>query len=438
MAMQRPTPFGSMTVLENVVLGAMFGVDHGVVGEREARRRAAEALAFVGLERAGRPAGLEPEPPSAAVSRAGEGARRPAPAAAARRGDGGPERVGARHLGRDRPERPRPARNVAILWVEHVMSAVIQLAERAIVLNFGKLHRRGRARGRDAGPAGRRRVPRAGARCLRSSGWRPGTSASGSSTASTSRFAPVRRWRSSARTARARRRSSGRSPGCSQPMEGRVLLDGKDLTRRPAHRISRAGIAYVPAERHLFPAMTLKSNLVLGAYPKRPDRATLELVYDLFPRLKERQRQQAGTLSGGEQQMLAVGRALMARPRLLMLDEPTTGLAPKIAQIAFEALDGLKKEGHDAADRGAAGAARAVRGRPRLRARERPHPAQRDVGRSSTRTRRSDARTWVSHERSSATRVGGGNHVSPACPLLLEGVGNLPVPHTPPRIGQRG
>ena len=133
--------------------------------------------------------------------------------------------------------------------------------------------------------------------------------------------------------------------GLLPPMAGRVIFDGKDLTRRPAHRIARAGIAYVPAERHLFPAMTLKSNLHLGAYPKRPDRATLELVYDLFPRLQVRQRQQAGTLSGGEQQMLAVGRALMARPRLLMLDEPTTGLAPKIAQAAFEALEGLKSGG---------------------------------------------------------------------------------------------
>ena len=133
--------------------------------------------------------------------------------------------------------------------------------------------------------------------------------------------------------------------GLIQPMAGRVVLDGKDLTRRPAYRIARSGISYVPAERHLFPAMTLKSNLHLGAYPRRADPATLELVYDLFPRLRERQRQQAGTLSGGEQQMLAVGRALMARPRLLMLDEPTTGLSPKIAQVAFEALEGLKKEG---------------------------------------------------------------------------------------------
>jgi branched-chain amino acid transport system ATP-binding protein len=133
--------------------------------------------------------------------------------------------------------------------------------------------------------------------------------------------------------------------GLLRSMEGRVVFDGKDLTRSPAHRRSRAGIAYVPAERHLFPAMTLKTNLVLGAYPKRPDPEVLELVYGLFPRLQERQHQQAGTLSGGEQQMLAVARALTARPRLLMLDEPTTGLAPLIAQIAFEALEGLKKEG---------------------------------------------------------------------------------------------
>jgi branched-chain amino acid transport system ATP-binding protein len=133
--------------------------------------------------------------------------------------------------------------------------------------------------------------------------------------------------------------------GLRRPMEGRVVLDGRNLTRRPAHRVARAGIAYVPAERHLFPAMTVKTNLVLGAYPKRPDDETLELVYDLFPRLKERLRQQAGTLSGGEQQMLAVARALMSRPRLLMLDEPTTGLAPIVAQAAFEALAGLKKKG---------------------------------------------------------------------------------------------
>jgi branched-chain amino acid transport system ATP-binding protein len=128
-------------------------------------------------------------------------------------------------------------------------------------------------------------------------------------------------------------------------MEGRIVLDGRDLTRRPAHRVARAGIAYVPAERHLFPAMTVKTNLLLGAYPRRPDRATLELILDVFPALRGRLRQRAGTLSGGEQQMVVVGRALMARPRLLMLDEPTTGLAPKLAHAAFRALAGLKERG---------------------------------------------------------------------------------------------
>jgi branched-chain amino acid transport system ATP-binding protein len=133
--------------------------------------------------------------------------------------------------------------------------------------------------------------------------------------------------------------------GLLRALEGRVVFDGQDVTRRATHRRARSGIAYVPAERHLFPAMTLKTNLVLGAYPRRPDRETLERVYALFPRLHERQRQHAGTLSGGEQQMLSVSRALMARPRLLMLDEPTTGLAPGLAQTAFEALEGLKNEG---------------------------------------------------------------------------------------------
>ena len=133
--------------------------------------------------------------------------------------------------------------------------------------------------------------------------------------------------------------------GLLPAMEGRVVFDGKNLARRPAHRIARSGIAVRAGEKHLFPAMTVKTNLVLGAYPRRPHHETLELVYDLFPRLRERHRQQAGTLSGGEQQMVAVGRALMARPRLLLLDEPTTGLAPKVAQEAFEALDGLKKDG---------------------------------------------------------------------------------------------
>jgi branched-chain amino acid transport system ATP-binding protein len=126
---------------------------------------------------------------------------------------------------------------------------------------------------------------------------------------------------------------------------GRVRFDGEDITGRPAHRVARAGLAYVPAERHLFPGMSVRENLLLGAYPGRGDPSAFELVLDLFPRLKERRKQSAGSLSGGEQQMLAVGRALMSRPRLLMLDEPTTGLAPKLARSAYEALQALKETG---------------------------------------------------------------------------------------------
>jgi branched-chain amino acid transport system ATP-binding protein len=126
---------------------------------------------------------------------------------------------------------------------------------------------------------------------------------------------------------------------------GRVRFDGWDITGRPTHRVARAGLAYVPAERHLFPGMSVRENLLLGAYPGRPDPSAFELVFDLFPRLKERPGQAAGSLSGGEQQMLAVGRALMSRPRLLMLDEPTTGLAPKLARSAYQALQALKETG---------------------------------------------------------------------------------------------
>ncbi len=133
--------------------------------------------------------------------------------------------------------------------------------------------------------------------------------------------------------------------GLLRPMAGSVILDGRELTRRPAHRVAGAGVAYVPAERHLFPGMTVKTNLSLGSYPRRPDREMLELVFDIFPPIRERLHQRAGTLSGGQQQMVAVGRGLMSRPRLLLLDEPSTGLAPKLAKDAFQALSGVKDKG---------------------------------------------------------------------------------------------
>lgn len=126
---------------------------------------------------------------------------------------------------------------------------------------------------------------------------------------------------------------------------GRVTLAGTDISSMPTHRLARLGLAYVPAERHLFPEMTVVDNLRLGAYPRRADAGVEQSVYDVFPRLAERRKQSAGTLSGGEQQMLACGRALMSTPRVLLLDEPTTGLAPVVASEAYAALARLRDSG---------------------------------------------------------------------------------------------
>ena len=133
--------------------------------------------------------------------------------------------------------------------------------------------------------------------------------------------------------------------GLVEARTGRVMFDGSSLIGLLAYQVARNGLAYVPAERRLFPTMSVRENLILGCYPHRLDAARLEFVYSLFPQLAARRSQRAGTMSGGEQQMLAVGRALMSKPRLLLLDEPTTGLSPKLAQTAYTALRALKSEG---------------------------------------------------------------------------------------------
>ena len=133
--------------------------------------------------------------------------------------------------------------------------------------------------------------------------------------------------------------------GLLSPSSGQVFFNGHDITRMPAERVARLGMRFVAAERHLFPRMTVQEHLLLGAYPNRPDPETISIVLDLFPRLAERRRQHARTMSGGEQQMLAVGRALMSKPQLIVLDEPSTGLAPLLAQSTYEALGVLRQRG---------------------------------------------------------------------------------------------
>jgi branched-chain amino acid transport system ATP-binding protein len=128
---------------------------------------------------------------------------------------------------------------------------------------------------------------------------------------------------------------------------GTITFDGKSLARVPAHQINRMGIGLVPEGRRLFPRLSVEDNLRLGAYAKRgPDRfKPLELVFDLFPRLQERLRQRAETLSGGEQQMLAIGRALMTAPRLLMLDEPSQGIMPRLVDDILAAIQRIRTLG---------------------------------------------------------------------------------------------
>lgn len=136
--------------------------------------------------------------------------------------------------------------------------------------------------------------------------------------------------------------------GIVSPREGRITFEGQDMTRLPAYEIVERGIAMVPEGRRVFPDLTVQENLLLGAHTRRDSgdvQRDLEWISELFPILKERASQSAGTLSGGEQQMLAVGRALMSRPRLLLMDEPSLGLAPYLVKEVFKTIRQLHDEG---------------------------------------------------------------------------------------------
>ena len=136
--------------------------------------------------------------------------------------------------------------------------------------------------------------------------------------------------------------------GMLPPSHGEILFEDTPVTGRPSYQLVRRGISMVPEGRGIFARLTLEENMKIGAYARTDTaaiRSDMERLYDLFPRLAERRGQQAGTLSGGEQQMLAIGRALMSRPKLLLLDEPSMGLAPMLVQKIFETIRRIAEEG---------------------------------------------------------------------------------------------
>jgi len=136
--------------------------------------------------------------------------------------------------------------------------------------------------------------------------------------------------------------------GLKKPTSGQIVLDGVDITNTSAQERVKMGISHVPEGRHVFPSMTVLENLELGAYLRKDKEGIakdLKRVYDLFPVLADRRKQLAGTLSGGEQQMLAIGRALMSRPKILLLDEPSMGLAPLLVQEIFSIIKDVNSKG---------------------------------------------------------------------------------------------
>ena len=325
-------------------------------------------------------------------ARAGERAE----AAAARRAGRRPQPRGGRDAARAAdPRHPRPTCGLTMLLVEHHMNLVMSVSDQVVALDFGRKIADGTPAEVQRASGGDPRLSRArgmnGAdgdcrgRCSTCATCTPATARRGCCTASASALAeggdhhPARRQR--------RRQDDdccARSAAWSS-RSGEIRFAGERIDGQATEDIVRLGIAHVPDGRGTFVHLTIEENLRLGAYARatRPrSEQDFERIYGYFPRLTERRHQQAGTLSGGEQQMLAVSRALMLRPRLLLLDEPSFGLAPLIVREMFEILRAINERErveHPAgrAERGAGARAR----RPRLPARDRP---RRDVGHAPT------------------------------------------------------
>ena len=273
--------------------------------------------------------------------------------------------------------RLRAELGLTLVLIDHVMRVVMRLSDRITVLNYGRWLAEGT-------PEEIRRDPAVIAAYLGSGTWRLSSAASRPATAAHSQCTGVSLTVPARSIVTLLGPNGAESPprsraaaGLIRPRAGEILLDGERLDGLPADAVVRRGLALVPERRELFPSLPVLENLSLGAHTRR-DRAAiaedLEMCFALFPRLKERRAQPARTLSGGEQQMVAIARGLMSRPRYLLLDEPSLGLAPLLIEEIFRKLSDIRARGTAILLVEQNAAAAGGRG-PRLCHRDRPDPA---------------------------------------------------------------
>ena len=352
--------FGAMTAIENVMIGHHARMRAGLFGsilqppgvrreERETRARARELLAYVGLRQTvfGRLA-----------SQLSYGDQRRVEIARALASE-------PRLLLLDEPTagmNPRESQaltefmrklrdelKLTILLIEHDMKVVMGVSERVTVLDYGEKIAEGKPAEVRTRPARYRGVSRkAGVMTLLEvsdlhTHYGSIEALKGVSLTIDAGEVVTLIGSNGAGKSTTLRSISGLTPASA----GKIMFAGEDITRVPPHDVVIRGIALAPEGRHCFPRMTVRENLDLGAHRRRGPEISKDLdrIYDLFPRLKERARQKAGTMSGGEQQMLAIGRALMARPKLLMLDEPSLGIAPVLVQRIYETIGEINRSG---------------------------------------------------------------------------------------------
>ncbi len=240
---------------------------------------------------------------------------------------------------------------ITVLMVEHDMSLVSAVSDRVLALNYGRPIALGTAREVqehpevDQGVPGRLRDGRRRSSPCRMS--RPRTARSWPSAGSASRCRPAPSSPSSAPTAAGKTTILKTVSGVMDPQKGTVVFDGREIQRMDPDRVVRLGLSHVPEGREVFPFLSVRENLRMGAYTRTDADGVardLEMVYEYFPVLRARAEQRAGALSGGEQQMLAISRALMARPKMMLLDEPSLGLAPKLVKEIFEIILRINRE----------------------------------------------------------------------------------------------